>query len=75
MNYRGGALDDNLSEEAMDKALRPALMMVGTDDVIPVRGPRNYQNDGYSYSFSVVGDLFDFEGVETICKDQKSLYS
>lgn len=29
MNYYGVTLDHELSEEAMDKALRPALMMVG----------------------------------------------
>lgn len=28
MNYYGVTLDSNLSEEAMDKALRPALMKV-----------------------------------------------
>ena len=40
MNYYGTTLDENLSEEAMDKALRPALMKVGEDKtIIPVRGP------------------------------------
>ena len=40
MNYYGVTLDQNISEEAMDKALRPALMKVGEDDTIPVRGPK-----------------------------------
>lgn len=41
MNYYGITTDESLSEEAMDKALRPALMMVGEDiDVIPVRAQK-----------------------------------
>jgi hypothetical protein len=41
MNYYGITIDESLSEEAMDKALRPALMMVGEDiDVIPVRAQK-----------------------------------
>ena len=31
MNYYGVTLDDSLGEEAMDNALRPALMKVGED--------------------------------------------
>lgn len=75
MNYYGNIIDENLSEDAMDKALRPALMEVGKDDsILPVRGPRNYKNDGYEYSFSVNGDLKDFEGVEEIKKDGVVIY-
>ena len=37
MNYQGVTLDETLSEEAMEKALRPALMKVGEDkNIIPV---------------------------------------
>ena len=58
MNYYGITLDETISEEAIDKALRPALMMVGEDkDVIPVRGPKNYQNGEYEYNFSVNGTM------------------
>lgn len=75
MNYYGITLDDSISEEAMDKALRPALMMVGEDkDVIPVRGPRKYVNGDYEYNFSVSGNLENFEGVETIYKDDVKVY-
>ncbi len=75
MNYYGVTLDPNLSEEAMDKALRPALMMVGEDvDVIPVRGPKSFSNDGYDYTFNVEGDLENFNGVETISKDGHKIY-
>lgn len=75
MNYYGVTLDETLSEEAMDKALRPALMMVGEDyNVIPVRGPRNYQNGEYEYNFTVTGTLDNFEGYETIHKGKIKVY-
>ena len=44
MNYYGVTLDNTLGEEAMDKALRPALMKVGQDNIIPVRGPKEFNN-------------------------------
>lgn len=75
MNYYGITIDESLSEEAMDKALRPALMMVGKDtDVIPVRGPKSYQNGEYEYNFSLNGDLEYFEGTETIHKGKTKIY-
>lgn len=67
MNYYGVTLDDNLSEEVMDNALRPALMQVGKDEsVLPVRGPSHFVNNGYTYTFSSEGDLFNFTGTEEI---------
>ena len=75
MNYYGVTLDQNLSEEAMDKALRPALMKVGEDDdILPVRGPRRFINDNYEYTFNVDGDLEHFDGVEEIRKDGALIY-
>lgn len=75
MNYYGVTLDESLSEEAMDIALRPALMQVGSDDIIPVRGPREYINNGYKYTFEVNGNLDNFEGVEVISKGEKVIYT
>ena len=74
MNYYGVTLDQSLSEEAMDKALRPALMKVGEDDILPVRGPKYFINDNYEYTFSVDGDLSYFEGIEEIRRDGKLIY-
>ena len=68
-------LDENLSEEAMDKALRPALMKVGEDDtVLPVRGPSKFENDGYTYIFESIGQIENFTGLEEIYKDKKLVY-
>lgn len=75
MNYYGVTLDETLSEEAMDKALRPALMQVGEDkNVIPVRGPQHFENDGYIYSFKVDGNIESFTGIEEIYRGEKLIY-
>lgn len=74
MNYYGVTLDKNLTEEAIDKALRPALMLVGQDDILPVRGPKEYINGDYKYTFEVDGDLEYFTGTETIYKNNKPVY-
>lgn len=59
----------------MDKALRPALMNVGKDkDIIPVRGPKEWVNGEYKYSFNVIGDINYFSGIETIYKNNKKIY-
>ena len=75
MNYYGTTLDENLSEEAMDKALRPALMKVGEDKtIIPVRGPKEFINGEYKYFFEANGDINCFNGIETIYKNNVKIY-
>lgn len=74
MNYYGITLDESLSEEAMDRALRPALMQVGLDDIIPVRGPKEYVDGEYKYVFQVFGDIDCFEGEESIYKNGVKIY-
>lgn len=75
MNYYGVTLDEKLGEEAMDNALRPALMLVGEDDnVIPVRGPKQFINGEYKYTFEIEGNLDYFSGIETIYKNDKKIY-
>lgn len=74
MNYYGVTLDEHLSEEAVDKALRPALMQVGNGSELPVRGPKEYINGEYKYTFESTGDLEYFDGVETIYKNEQKVY-
>ena len=74
MNYYGITLDPAVSEEVLDRALPPALMQVGSDDTLPVRGPKEYSNGEYRYCFRVSGDLDRFEGEETIYKNGKKVY-
>lgn len=74
MNYYGITLDDSLSEEAVDMALRPALSRVGEDDIIPVRGPKEYINGEYKYIFNSQGDINNFTGVEEIYRNDELVY-
>ena len=74
MNYYGVTLDETLGEEAMDYALRPALMKVGEDNIIPVRGPKEFSSGEYKYIFNVEGDINYFNGTETIYKGNKKIY-
>ena len=75
MNYYGVTLDEILSEEAVDKALRPALMQVGNGDILPLRGPKEFINGEYRYTFEVKGNLDFFEGEETIFKNGIKVYT
>lgn len=74
MNYYGITLDPTFSEEAIDKALRPALMQVGKDNILPVRGPKEFINGEYKYTFEVTGELNWFEGEEIIYKNNHKVY-
>lgn len=75
MNYYGVTLDENLGEEAMDNALRPALMKVGEEKtIIPVRGPKEFINNEYKYVFDVTGGINNFSGVETVYKNNVKIY-
>ncbi len=75
MNYYGVTLDEKTSEEAMDSVLRPALMLVGEDNnVIPVRGPKEFDHGEYKYTFEIEGDLDYFSGIEIIYKNDKKIY-
>lgn len=75
MNYYGVTFDDTTSEEAMDNALRPALMKVGeNENVIPVRGLDKFENNGYIYTFKTTGTIENFDGVEQIYKDNNLIY-
>ena len=75
MNYYGTTLDETLGEEAMDKALRPALMKVGEDvNVIPGRGPKEFINGEYKYTFEIRGDINCFNGIESVYKNDIKIY-
>lgn len=75
MNYYGVTLDEKFSEETMDKALRPALMRVGEDSsILPVRGPRRFENEGYVYTFQVEGTIENFTGVEEVYYGEKRIF-
>lgn len=74
MNYYGVTLNENFNEELLDNVLRPALMKVGEDNILPIRGPKEYINNEYRYTFEVIGDLACFEGIETIYRNNEKIY-
>ena len=75
INYYGVTLDESLGEEAMDNALRPALMNVGKDKkVLPVRGPKEFINGEYKYTLDITGNINYFSGIERIYKNDKLIY-
>ncbi|MDR2337836.1 MAG: DUF5680 domain-containing protein [Deltaproteobacteria bacterium] len=75
MNYYGFMLNDDLTEDVVDKALRPALMQIGEDkDILPVRGPKEFVNGEWKYTFVADGDLSNFTGLEEISKDSEVVY-
>lgn len=75
MNYYGITLDESLGEETMNNALRPALMNVGKDKkVLPIRGPKEFINGEYKYTFDNTGNINYFSGIERIYNNDKLIY-
>ena len=74
MNYYGIMLEESLTNEVFNQVLRPALMRVGSDDMLPVRGPREWRIGNYRYEFQVNGQLELFEGEERIFKGDRVVY-
>ncbi len=72
-NYFGFILDDSVQERRVYKFLRQALMQE-YDDIIPVRGPKEFSDGKRTYRFSVKGDLSNFSGQEEIILDGKDVY-
>jgi len=45
--------------------------MAGSGDNIPVRGPKEFANGEWKYTFKSTGDLANFTGLEEISKNGK----
>jgi len=73
MNYYGYVLKEEISTGDAYKILRPALMQE-YDDILPVRGPREYLEGEYTYRNSVEGILDRFTGVEEILLSNEPVY-
>ncbi len=73
MNYYGFILDDGLPEKELVVFLRTALMQE-YGGVIPVRGPKEFSENGWTYELAVDGDLARFRGQEEIFRDGKAVY-
>ncbi len=73
MNYFGFILDDGVSEKDVYAFLRTALMQP-YGDLIPVRGPRRFDEGGKSFRLAIAGDLANFTGTEEIHFASKVVY-
>lgn len=74
MNYYGFTLDDSSTEAMVDMVLRPALMLVDDSEFLPLRGPKEFINNEWKYSFNIEGDLMNFIGIENIFCGDKLVY-
>jgi hypothetical protein len=70
MNYYGFTLNNEINENLFDAILRSALMS-GSGDNIPVRGPKEFVNSEWKYTFNASGDLSNFTGLEEISKNNE----
>lgn len=73
MVYYGYLLNAATDTKAAYSILRPALMQE-YDDIIPVRGPKVFEQDGWRYVNSVDGPLDRFTGVEEIYHGTELVY-
>ncbi len=73
MNYYGYVLIPSVNEKDVYKFLREALMQEYAD-IIPVRGPKNYENGNLRYVNFIDGTLGRFVGKEEIYNGNELWY-
>lgn len=73
MNYFGFILDDDVTDKELGAFLEKSIMQE-YDDIIPVRGPREFSENNWTYKFSVDGNLARFSGQEEISRDGRVVY-
>lgn len=73
MNYFGSILADEVTSKELAAFLEKSIMQE-YDDVIPVRGPREFSENGWTYRLSVDGGLSHFSGQEEILREGTVIY-
>lgn len=73
MNYCGTILKEDITDKELGAFLEKSIMQE-YDDIIPVRGPREFSDGGWTYRLSVDGDLARFFGQEEILYEGKVVY-
>lgn len=74
MNYYGFILKPEASTKEVYGILRPALMQK-YDDILPVRGPKEYKEGESIYRNSAEGNLERFSGTEEIILRDEKVYN
>lgn len=73
MNYYGHVLNPDVSTKDASMILRPALMQE-YDDILPVRGPREYVLENSKYTNQAEGKMDRFFGEENIFLNEELVY-
>lgn len=73
MNYYGHVLNPDVSTKDAYTILRPALMQE-YDDILPVRGPKEFVLENSRYTNKVEGTLDRFSGEENIYLNGELIY-
>jgi len=73
MNYYGHVLSPDVSTNDAYAILRPALLRE-YDDILPVRGPKEFSLANSRYTNAVEGTLERFSGEEHIYLDDVLIY-
>lgn len=73
MNYYGYILFPEIKENELYAFLREALMQE-FEDILPIRGPKSFENVSWKYANLPIGELGRFTGKEEIYRDGKLVY-
>lgn len=73
MNYCGSIITDNATDKELNSFLETSIMQE-YNDIIPVRGPREFSENNWTYKLTVDGELSRFTGIEEIFHDGKVVY-
>ncbi|PWB38737.1 MAG: XRE family transcriptional regulator [Parcubacteria group bacterium] len=72
-NYYGFILDDAYAPKQVYVFLKKSLMQE-SDNIIPVRGPKTFKDDGWVYNNYADGELDNFSGKEEILFGNRVVY-
>lgn len=73
MNYYGTILKEDVTNKELSTFLEKCIMQE-YDDIILVRGPREFSENNWTYKLAVDGDLSRFTGTEEILRDGEVVY-
>lgn len=73
MNYCGTILREDVTDKELGAFLEKSIMQEYSD-IIPVRGPREFSENNWTYRLSIDGDLTRFSGQEEILRDDEVVY-
>lgn len=73
MNYYGKELTKGINTKTIFSFLKEALSQK-VNEILPVRGPKNYRKKLFTYTNTCNGTLEDFYGVEKINLKNKTIY-